>query len=181
MNELFFVDGLHLYSYDYTTNRTYKYVNPPEDFTPNPTPSIEGVHNIKMIKVFNNGIEDGADHYEKWYEPCQYELEDGYKGSNNVPTALDLIEIKGDRLYVHSTLQGMENLVFISYILNPSYFPYSSAKDINFRMRWFKQLLLSPKYSASSLSDIVGLFNRARASVRNSSLKSLKSFFSCIF
>ena len=123
MNQLFFVDGLYLYSYDHNSNKTYKYVNPPEGFTPAPTPTIEGVTKEKYVKHFENGHNECAELYEKWYEPCQYELEDGYKGSNVVPTALDLIEVKGNRLYVRSMLEGMENMVFISDILNPSYFP----------------------------------------------------------
>ena len=121
MNQLFFVDGLNLYSFDYSTNKTYKYVDPPGDYTPNPKPAIEGVTKEKYIKTYENGHIECSELYERWYEPCQYELEDGYKGSGLIPINLDMIQIKQDRLYVHSSTSA--NMVWISDSLNPAYFP----------------------------------------------------------
>lgn len=64
----------------------------------------------------------GADLHEKWYEPCQYEIEDGYKGIGLMPPGMSCIEVHKDRLYVAGS-ELEPNLIFVSDILNPYYFP----------------------------------------------------------
>lgn len=64
--------------------------------------------------------------YETWYEPCEYELEDGYKGINLIPPPARLIEVHKDRLYVAGSDYD-RNMVWVSDILNPLYFPVSTA------------------------------------------------------
>lgn len=66
----------------------------------------------------------GADYYERWYEPCQYELEDGYKGSSLLPPSMGCIAVHKDRLYVSGS-QFDPNMIWVSDILNPFYFPAS--------------------------------------------------------
>lgn len=68
----------------------------------------------------------GADYYEKWYEPCEYELEDGYKGGNLLPPSIGCIAVHKDRLYISGS-KFNPNMIWISDILNPFYFPVSTA------------------------------------------------------
>ena len=118
MGTLYFTDGLFIYSYNHTDNKTCKIVNPPSDFTPNPKPAVTGVHKEKLIKTLSSGVNV----YEKWYEPCQYELEDGYKGSNFIPPCIDCFIVHKDRLYI-SGGSFSPNMIWISDLLNPFYFP----------------------------------------------------------
>lgn len=124
MGELMWVDGLHMYSHNIKTNKTYKYVNPPSDFVPNPKPSVTGVVKEKHIGQFENGHDYCALFYEKWYEPCEFELEDGYKGSNMVPPTPTMICLNKDRIYLSGN-SADPNMVYISDILQPAYFPAS--------------------------------------------------------
>lgn len=124
MNQLFWVDGLNMYSYDHATRKTYKYVNPPEGYVPAEKPLTTGVDGEKFIKNYENGHNECSALYEKWYEPCQYELEDGYNGMNIIPPCPTLIKIKDDRVYLSGNSND-PNMVYISDILNPSYFPAS--------------------------------------------------------
>lgn len=124
MNELFWVDGLHMYSYSHKNRKTYKYVNCPSSFTPKPAPATTGEHKEKFIKYYDNGHVECSALYEKWYEPCQYEMQDGYKGANVIPPCPTLIELKDDRIYISGNTNA-PNMVYISDILNPSYFPAS--------------------------------------------------------
>ena len=66
----------------------------------------------------------GAEYYERWYEPCQYEMEDGYKGTNLLPPSIGIIAVHKDRLYVSGS-EFDPNMIWISDILNPYYFPAS--------------------------------------------------------
>ena len=118
MGTLYFTDGLFIYSYNHTDKKTCKIVNPPSDFTPNPKPAVTGVHKDKLIKTLSSGVNV----YEKWYEPCQYELEDGYKGSNFIPPCIDCFIVHKDRLYI-SGGSFSPNMIWISDLLNPFYFP----------------------------------------------------------
>ena len=118
MGTLYFTDGLFIYSYNHTDKKTCKIVNPPSDFTPNPKPAVTGVHKEKLIKTLSSGVNV----YEKWYEPCQYELEDGYKGSNFIPPCIDCFIVHKDRLYI-SGGSFSPNMIWISDLLNPFYFP----------------------------------------------------------
>ena len=124
MGELFWVDGLYMYSYNHKLKRTYKYVNPPLSFVPKPKPAVEGEVKEKYITTYENGHITCSELYEKWYEPCEYEMEDGYKGLNNVPPCPTLIALKEDRIYLSGNAND-PNMVYISDILQPSYFPAS--------------------------------------------------------
>ena len=118
MGTLYFTDGLFIYSYNHTDKKTCKIVNPPSDFTPNPKPAVTGVHKDKLIKTLSSGVKV----YEKWYEPCQYELEDGYKGSNFIPPCIDCFIVHKDRIYI-SGGSFSPNMIWISDLLNPFYYP----------------------------------------------------------
>lgn len=123
---IIFTEGTFLYEFKYekgVTPKVYKYVNPPKDFTPKPTPSVTGETKTKFIKTNTYG-RSGCDLYEKWYEPCQYELEDGYKGTNFIPPAIGVLALHKDRLYVSGYTYD-PNIIWISDILNPCYFPTS--------------------------------------------------------
>lgn len=124
MNELFWVDGLYMYSYSHKDRKTYKYVNPPSGFTPTAKPATVGVEKEKFIKYYDNGHNECSALYEKWYEPCQYEMEDGYNGANSIPPCPTLITLKEDRIYLSGNTNA-PNMVYISDILRPSYFPAS--------------------------------------------------------
>ena len=117
MGTLIFTDGFYIYQYDHSAKSTYKFVNPPSEYVPIEKPAIEGVEKTKHIK----NIEETA-FYEKWYEPCEYELEDGYKGTNYIPPVIDCIKIHKDRLYITGG-SFAPNMIWISDILNPCYFP----------------------------------------------------------
>ena len=57
-----------------------------------------------------------------WYEPCQQELDDSYKGVGIVPTNPSMICMHKDRLFMDGDLINPGN-VFISDILNALYYP----------------------------------------------------------
>ena len=82
------------------------------------------IYKYDYMKYDDNMI--GCDLYEIWYEPCQYELEDGYKGSNLLPPSIGVMEIHKDRLYVSGSNYDV-NMVWISDIQNPYYFPSALA------------------------------------------------------
>lgn len=97
----------------------YYIVDPPKGFTPKPKPAVEGEY------------KEGASDYglpnmrNAWYEPCEFELEDGYKGTNKTESFRKrYICVHNDRLYVTGD-DNNPNMVFISDILNPFYFPAS--------------------------------------------------------
>ena len=54
----------------------YYIVDPPSGFTPKPKPAVEGV--VKEAP----SVYGQPNMIDVWYEPCEYELEDGYKGVN---------------------------------------------------------------------------------------------------
>ena len=118
MGTLFFTDGMFIYSYDHNEKKTCKVVNPPQEFTPTEKPAVVGVHKENLIKTFDSGVT----FYEKWYEPCQYEMEDGYKGSNFIPPCIDCFAVHKDRIYF-SGGSFSPNMIWISDILNPYYYP----------------------------------------------------------
>ena len=123
MDKFFFVDGgnaIHYFNIeDLETLEEppiYYIKKPPHDFTPNPSPAINGV--VKVEERHDTRYPS----YYVWYEPCQLELEDGYKGSNECEFNCKLIQVYKDRLYVSGNPND-PNMVYISDILNPHYFP----------------------------------------------------------
>lgn len=126
MDKFFFVDGgknVHYFKIsDLETVEQppiYYIVKPPHDFTPNPSPAVTGaVKTESWTTSYNHPA------INIWYEPCQLELEDGYKGSNECEFECKLIQVYKDRIYVSGN-DSNPNMVYISDILNPHYFPAS--------------------------------------------------------
>lgn len=128
---LLFTEGNFVYEFTFnpedTLPKIYKYVNAPEGYTPKPKPAVTGETKTKFIEKFVYTYEPTlkcGDLYEIWYEPCQFEREDGYKGIGLLPPSIGMMVVHKDRLY----LSGSEfdpNMVWISDILNPQYFPAS--------------------------------------------------------
>ena len=119
MGALIFTDGSYLYKFDYNDKTISKIVNPPASFTPKPKPAIKGENKKKLIDTVANGF---AKYYEEWYEPCQFEAEDGYNGTNFIPPCIDCLAVHKDRIYI-SGGEFAPNMIWISDILNPFYFP----------------------------------------------------------
>lgn len=110
----------------------YKITTPPPNFTPKPKPAIQG----EWKEIPYPGAEDRA--IRRWYEPCQSEMEDGYKGANiAVNFCATMIVTHKDRLYITGNIGYVNtgtavysidpdpNIIYISDILNPEYFPAS--------------------------------------------------------
>lgn len=57
-----------------------------------------------------------------WYEPCQQELDDSYKGTNLLPTNPTMVTVHGSRMFMDGDLVNPGN-VFITDMLNPYYTP----------------------------------------------------------
>ena len=138
MGSLIFSEGNYLYVFTYEPSnqiqKVYKMVNPPTGFTPVAKPAVTGTHKEKLVERYKllhyenpgfmwDNIEQGA-LYERWYEPCQYELEDGYKGTNFLPPSVGVLTLHKDRIYVSGSIVD-PNMIWISDVLNPFYFPVS--------------------------------------------------------
>jgi len=85
-------------------------VSPPENFTPLGTEHTEGV----VVVDYDN--------FEVWYEPCEHEVEDTYKGANVVPGGVRYVASHNGRLYLAGADEDDDN-VFISDVSNPYYYP----------------------------------------------------------
>ena len=57
-----------------------------------------------------------------WYQPCDYELSDSYKGENYIPVHPNTIAIRGERIYLSGDTENPHN-IYMSDIANPMYFP----------------------------------------------------------
>lgn len=123
---IIFTEGTYLYEFTYKKGeipKVYKYVKAPQDYVPKPTPAVTGEIKTKLIKT-NTYSNYTCELHEKWYEPCTYETEDGYKGSGVIPPSIGCLALHKDRLYVSGS-EYDPNMVWISDILNPCYFPAS--------------------------------------------------------
>lgn len=106
-------------------DKVYRYLIASPWGEPKPTPSYEGEFLEKALE----GEEDTTKLY--CYQPCQYELEDGYKGTNMCENLFaTMIRVYKDRLIVAGNIGGSgenerpdPNMIYISDILNPIYFP----------------------------------------------------------
>jgi len=58
----------------------------------------------------------------KWYEPCDFELDDDYKGEHLLPNNCSCCTIDSERIYISGCLDN-PNEIYISDINNPFYFP----------------------------------------------------------
>ena len=122
MDKFFLVDGTEHIRYfkieDLETMdlpRIFFISAPPYEYTPNPKPATKGEWREEHF--------DGH-RWRAWYEPCQYELEDGYKGTNMQTNYCNMLIVHKDRLYATGNPDD-PNMVYISDILNPFYFPAS--------------------------------------------------------
>lgn len=128
LNNLFYVDGDKLYWYgsideindtNYTmTGWTAGYhtleVVTPGAFTPLPSPAKIGV----WVYDYTAGTVE--------YQPCELELDDELLGVNYVPTSPNDIVSHGNRLWVSGN-NDEKNLVFLTDIDNPFYFPVGTG------------------------------------------------------
>lgn len=85
-------------------------VNPPEGYVPLNTEHVEG----KTVYDFTNK--------KCWYEPCELEMKDPYKGANVLPENPKFIKYHGDRTFLSGSENDNDN-VFISDAGNHLYFP----------------------------------------------------------
>ena len=123
---LIFTEGDFLYEFKHEYGKVakvYKYVNTPTSFTPKPKPHVTGETKTKKVKTVTLGSYT-CELHEKWYEPCEFELEDGYKGVGVIPPSVGCLALHKDRLYVSGS-EIDPNMIWISDILNPYYFPAS--------------------------------------------------------
>lgn len=104
----------------------YMVSKPPGDFVPKPKPATKGEW---KEKEYPGSLT--AKSY--WYEPCQAEMEDGYKGTNVCEKFFGtMCRVHKDRLYIAGNIGRTSadidpdpNTIYISDIMNPVYFPAS--------------------------------------------------------
>ena len=134
LDKFYFVDGgrrVHYYKMsdleDDSIEQPIRYYisNPPEGFTPNPKPAVTGVTKESETYKWNEKNPSSTCSYpcrDIWYEPCQSEMEDGFKGSNNCVLYPRHIAVYKDRLIISGNTKD-PNMVYISDVNNPLYFP----------------------------------------------------------
>lgn len=126
LGRYFFTDGMYYYVLGKfpQSNSTYEVVygtpfngytwfkmgNPPQGYTPLDTSHTRG----KTVYDYNTK--------NLWYEPCQNELNDPYKGSNVLPQSPSFIVSHKGRVFLSGSSNDDDN-VFISDVGNPYYFP----------------------------------------------------------
>lgn len=115
MDKFFFVDGSAIFYFDLNTKFVYIVDEPPVGFVPAPKPAIYGEVKKELIS---------GHFFRTWYEPCEYEMEDGFKGGCLLPSTPEAIVSHKDRLYI-SGGSSAPNMIYISDILRPEYFPGS--------------------------------------------------------
>lgn len=91
-------------------NHLFTVENPPADYVPLDTTYTVGV---TVYSYTSNQV---------WYEPCQNEILDTYKGANVVPTGLQFLTDLNGRMYA-SGAKDSDDTVYITDIQNPYYFP----------------------------------------------------------
>lgn len=122
----FFSDGVKIYVYGKfpQTGSTYEVLvgtaipdfilmeltSPPTGYTPLGTAEVRGVTKYDYTNK------------KVWYEPCQNEKTDTYKGENVVPTDIKYLVNHNGRMFASGSDKDNDN-VFISAISNPYYFP----------------------------------------------------------
>jgi len=110
-DQYFFVNGEAIWVMDGLLT-VRKMVNPPAGFTPAPSPATIG--------IWVN--DDSVNPKERWYEPCQLELDSTELGTNLIPDGPTIIALKEGRLYV-SGVDSDPNNVYISDLDNGFYWP----------------------------------------------------------
>jgi hypothetical protein len=134
MGKYFFVDGAKFYVYGKFAQETSTYVkvigtpindyvlleitSPADNHARLDTSHVQGVTNIDYTnkKIF--------------YEPCENEFVDTYKGANVVPTNIKYIVSHNGRIYASGDTKDNDNC-FISNVQNPYYFPVSLPMQLN--------------------------------------------------
>jgi hypothetical protein len=131
--------------------KVFTIVNPPTGFTPLAKPAIFGKWNYDY------------DYSNIWYEPCQNELEDTYKGANLLPTSPTIIAMHGDRLYMNGDAVNPGN-VFITDVQNAFYMPVGlpiqmppNGQEINSMSVYMDSLVVGRK---TDVNIIYGNTNR---------------------
>lgn len=134
LDKFYFVDGgrrVHFYKLadleDSEIAQPIRYYisNPPSSFTPAPKPAVTGVVKESEVYAWNDKNPSSLVNYpckDIWYEPCQQEMEDGYKGENYVINYPRLITVYKDRLIISGNIKD-PNMIYISDVNNPLYFP----------------------------------------------------------
>lgn len=92
------------------SNIVMQLVDPPAGFTPAPAPATRGKWNYNYTTL------------QTWYEPCNAEVTDTYKGGNVTPLKPKYITVHGDRMFLTGSVNDDDN-VYISDIGNAQYFP----------------------------------------------------------
>jgi len=110
LNQYFFVDGSDIWVFDGTYAR--KMVDPPDGFTPAPSPATVG--------VWKN--DDVITPKQRWYEPCQFEIDSDSFGANLIPKKPSIINGKNGRVFI-SGCEDDPNNVYISDVRNGFYYP----------------------------------------------------------
>ena len=77
--------------------------------------SIRHLEGVLKVDYTNKNI---------WYEPCEMEIEDEYKGANVVPNSTKYIISHKGRIFTTGDREDDDN-IFISDVENPYYFPVS--------------------------------------------------------
>lgn len=112
----YFVNGLDLLYYDFTTHKCYCVTTTPEESVPVPSPATEGT------EIFGDNPDLDTGYYYMNYNPAQLELEDNYKGKNIIPKKCSIIKVHNDRLYLSGNPED-PNMIYISDIMKGTYFP----------------------------------------------------------
>jgi len=90
----------------------FEVVNPPSNYTPLDNSHTQGVVHYNYTKN------------QMWYEPCDNEITDTYKGANYLPEKPKFLTVHKGRLIITGCEKDDDN-VFISDINNANYFPVS--------------------------------------------------------
>lgn len=100
-----------------TNEIVFKMIAPPSSFTPLDKTYTAGMYNYNY------------DTMECWYEPCQNELDDEYKGVNVTPTSPTLIGVHNERLIIISDLED-PGTIYVSDVNGALYYPASLGLHI---------------------------------------------------
>lgn len=134
IGKYYFLDGESYNMYD--GNDVYRVVEPPEDFTPAPSPATIGKYKLKtklsqsefddlytdQEKALYDTILTNQEENEVWYEPCKQEVDDNFKGANIHPNNAKYIITHKDRVYVVGDIEN-PHAIYVSDLNNPMYFP----------------------------------------------------------
>lgn len=90
-------------------NIVMELVMPPSDFTP-----LDSTHKVGITRYNYTEL-------KCWYEPCENEIGDDYKGANVFLATANNIAFHKDRMYI--TSPDDKHTIYISDIFNPMYFP----------------------------------------------------------